>query len=134
MAVAVWRCCAGATQRLAVDRDRPPPLSLLRFKAVVVMAVADTQPGADRGGQGLGVKPAERAADGGLGRDHEATSERIAAGAERGPNRLGRVGGPLGDGDRRPGTRQHRGRRQGQDGDQRVAAPRARPWVGMAAR
>jgi hypothetical protein len=24
MTVAVWRCCAGARQRLAVDRDRPP--------------------------------------------------------------------------------------------------------------
>jgi hypothetical protein len=105
-------------------------LSPLRFKTVVVMAVAGTQPGADRGGQGLGVKPAERAADGGLGRDHEAAGERIATGAERGTNWLGRVGGPFGDRGKRPGTRQHRGRRQGQDGDQRVAAARARPGIG----
>jgi hypothetical protein len=46
----------------------------------------------------------------------------VAASAERGPDLLGRVGGPFGDrGDRaRPG--QDRGGRQAQDGDQWVAA------------
>jgi hypothetical protein len=66
-AVAVWG--AGAAQRLAVDR----------------------------GGQGVGVKPAQRAADGGLGRRRPMVGS-VAAGAERGADRLGGVGGPLGDG------------------------------------
>jgi len=38
----------GASQRLAVDRDCPPPLPLL--------AVAVAKPGADRCGQGLGSR------------------------------------------------------------------------------
>jgi hypothetical protein len=46
----------------------------------------------------------------------------LLAGAERDPDRLGRVGGPLGDRGDRPGTGQDRGGRQAQDGDQRVAA------------
>src|SRR4029453_19057512 len=43
---------AGAAQRHAVDRDRPSPLLLAGVVAV-------GQPGADRGGQGLGVKPGQ---------------------------------------------------------------------------
>jgi hypothetical protein len=59
---AVWSA-SGAEQRLAVDRDRPSP--------PVVMVAAGTagQPGANHGGQRLGVKPGKRPADGGLGRD-----------------------------------------------------------------
>jgi hypothetical protein len=41
---------AGAAQRLAVDRDRPSP---------GVGSVTVGQPSADRGGQGLGVKPGQ---------------------------------------------------------------------------
>src|SRR5215218_2971685 len=36
-----------------------------------VMALAVGEPGADRGGQGVDVQPAERAADGGLGRHRQ---------------------------------------------------------------
>jgi len=58
---------AGATQGLAVDRHRPlpwpPPLGIASAVAAV-MALAVGEPGADRGGQGVGVQPAERAADG----------------------------------------------------------------------
>jgi hypothetical protein len=46
----------------------------------------------------------------------------IAAGTERGPDRLGRVGGPFGDRGDRPRPGQDRGGRQAQDGHQRVAA------------
>jgi hypothetical protein len=56
----------------------------------------------------------------------------LLAGAERGPDRLGRVGGPLGDRGDRPGTGQDRGGRQAQDGDQRVAAATGSARVGDA--
>jgi len=114
----------GTAQRLAVDRDRP--------SLPIVMATSGTvpQPGANHPGQRLGVKPAKRAADGGLGRDREVAGERVAVGAERGPDRLGGIGGPLGDRDHRAGTGQDRGRRQPQDGDQGVAAAAAGPGVG----
>ena len=86
----------GAAQRLAVDGHRPLPWPL-RGGGVVV-AVACDQPVAHCGGQGVGVQPAEGAADGGLGGDQEAAGEWVVAGAERGPDWLGGVGGPLGDG------------------------------------
>jgi hypothetical protein len=40
------------------------------------------------------------------------------------------VGGPLGNGGKRAGAGQHRGCRQGQDGDQRMAAAQGTPRVG----
>jgi hypothetical protein len=120
---------AGAAQGLAVDRYRRLPWPLPLVGGGTVVAVTLGQPGGDRGGQGVGVKPAERAADGGLGGDRSAPGKRIAAGAERGADRLGRIGGPLGDGGKRPRPSQHRGRRQGQDGDQWVVAPGAGAWV-----
>jgi hypothetical protein len=125
VAVAGGCWCAGASQALAVDGDRPPP-SLLLVAPVVSVA----KPGSDRSGQRLGVQPAERAADGGLGRDQEAPGEGVAAGADRCPDRLGRIRGPLGDRGKRPRPCQHRGRRQRQDGDQWVAAPGAGPGIG----
>jgi hypothetical protein len=53
--------------------------------------VAVGKPGADRGGQGLGVHAGERAADRGLGGDrpHPAAGAGIAAGPERGPHGRG---------------------------------------------
>jgi hypothetical protein len=57
----------GAAQRLAIDGHRPLPWPL-RGGGVVV-AVACDQPVAHCGGQGVGVQPAEGAADGGLGGD-----------------------------------------------------------------
>jgi hypothetical protein len=54
----------------------------------------------------------------------------VTAGAQRGPDRLGRVGGPLGDRDDRPCAGQHRGGSQAHDGDQRVAAATDRSRVG----
>ena len=123
---------AGATQGLAVDRHRPlpwpPPLGIASAVAAV-MVLAVGEPGADRGGQGVGVQPAERAADGGLGR-HRPVVGGVAPGAKRGTDRLGRVGGPLGNGGKRAGAGQHRGGRQGQDGDQRMAAAQGTPRVG----
>jgi hypothetical protein len=123
---------AGATQGLAVDRHRPlpwpPPLGMASAVAAV-MALAVGEPGADRGGQGVGVQPAEGAADGGLGR-HRPVVGGVAPGAERGTDRLGRVSGPLGNGGKRAGAGHHRGCRQGQDGNQRMAAAQGTSRVG----
>jgi hypothetical protein len=110
---------SGAAQRLAVDRDRPPAL-----------AGAVGKPRADRGGQGLGVRAGERAADRGLGGDGPAAGEGVAAGPERGTHGLGCVAGPLGDRGDRARTGQDRGCGERQDGGQRVAAPSAGPGVG----
>jgi hypothetical protein len=118
----------GAAQGLAVDGDRPPagggsarlPLSLLA-----------AQPGADGAGQDVGVQARQGSADGGLGRD-AAVVGAIAAGPERGPDRLGCVGGPFGDRGDRPRPGQHRGGRQAQDPHQRVAAATGNPRVGDA--
>jgi hypothetical protein len=94
--------------------------------------VAVGKPGADRGGQRLGVHAAQRSADRGLGGDgpHPAAGAGIVAGPERGTHRLGCVRGPLGDRGDRPGARQDRSSGEHQDGDQRVTAPGAGPWVG----
>jgi hypothetical protein len=122
----------GATQGLAVDRHRPlpwpPPLGMVSAGAAV-MALAVGEPGADRGGRGVGVQPAERAADDGLGR-HRPVVGGVAPGAKRGADRLGGVGGPLGNGGKRAGAGQHRGRRQGQDRDQRMAAAQGTSRIG----
>jgi hypothetical protein len=56
----------------------------------------------------------------------------VAAGAERGPHRLGRIGGPFGDRGKRPGAGQHRGGGHGQDRDERVAAAAGGSRVGDA--
>jgi hypothetical protein len=96
----------GAAQRLAVDRDRPSPL---------IMAVAVGKPRTHRGGQSLGVKPGQRPADRGFGRDRPSAGEGIAAGAERGTDRLGCVRGPFGDRGDRPRTGQDRGSGEHQD-------------------
>ncbi len=60
----------------------------------------------------------------------KAAGELVVAGAERGPDWLGGVGGPLGDGGKRAGAGQHRGGGHGQDGDQGVAAAAGRSRVG----
>src|SRR5215217_3449304 len=84
---------AGAAQRLAVDRHRSSML------AGLAGTVALGKPGADRGGQRLGIHAGERPADRGLGGDrpHPAAGEGIVAGPERGTHGLGCVRGPLGD-------------------------------------
>jgi hypothetical protein len=115
----------GAPQRLAVDRDRPSPPIM-----AVGMRMAVGKPGADHSGQGLGVEPGKSAADRGLGGDHPVAGEGVAAGAERGTDRLGCVGGPLGDRGHRPRTGQDCGGGKPEDGDQRVAAPGAGSRVG----
>jgi hypothetical protein len=82
----------GAAQGLAVDRHRPLPLG--RGGAVVaVMALAVAEPGADRGGQRIGVQAGQGPADGGLGR-HRPVVGSGAAGTQRSPHWLGSVGGP----------------------------------------
>jgi hypothetical protein len=115
----------GAAQGLAVDSDRPPPAGC----GSGTLALPVGQPGADRGGQGVGVQAGKGPADGGLGGDSEMVGG-VTAGAQRGPDRLGRVGGPLGDRDDRPCAGQHRGGSQAHDGDQRVAAATDRSRVG----
>jgi hypothetical protein len=114
----------GAAQRLAIDRDCP---------AVPRLVVAVGQPGADRGGQGVGIKPAERAANGGLAGDAAAVRA-IAAGAERETDRLGSVGGPVGDRGHRAGAAQDCGGGHGQDGDEWVAAATGARGSGTVAR
>jgi hypothetical protein len=122
----------GAAERLAVDRHRalPWPRPLGSGGAVAwVMALAVGEPGADRGGQRVGVQAAEGAADGGLGR-HRPAVGRGTAGAQRSSHWLGRIGGPLGDRGDRPGTGQHCSGGHGQEGDQGVAATTGRSRVG----
>jgi hypothetical protein len=112
---AIAACRTGAAQRLAVDGHGPPPA------AWGPATVPVGQPGADGAGQHVGVQARKCSADGGLGRDAPVAGG-VVAGAERDPDLLGCVGGPFGDRSDRPGACQHRGARQGQDGDQRVAA------------
>jgi hypothetical protein len=94
------RLGAGAAQRPAVDGHRPPA-GCGSATVPILVAVPVGQPGADGAGQHVGVQTRTCAADGGLGRD-AAVAGAIAAGAERGPDRSGRVGGPLGDRGDRP--------------------------------
>jgi hypothetical protein len=120
----------GAAQRLAVDGHRPPANCGSATVAIQV-AVAVGQPGADRAGHRVWVQASERPADGGLGRDAPVAGS-LLAGAERDPDRLGRLGGPLGDRGDRPRPGQHRGGRQAQDGHQRVATATGSSRVGDA--
>jgi hypothetical protein len=115
----------GAAQRLAVDGHGPSHAGPGNNGSPVPVG----QPGADGAGQRVGVQAGQGAADGGLGRDGEMVGG-VAAGAERGPDWLGRFGGPLGDRGDRPGAGQHRGGGQAQDGDQPVAAATGGSRVG----
>jgi hypothetical protein len=91
---AIAACRTGAAQGLAIDGDGPPPAG----RGIGTFPVG--QPGADGTGQGVGVQAGQGAADGGLGRDGEVAGG-VVAGAEGGPDWLGRLGGPFGDrGDR----------------------------------
>jgi hypothetical protein len=118
----------GAAQRLAVHGHRPPASC---GSATVPIPVAVGQPGADRAGHRVWVQARQRPADGGLGR-HRPVVRSVAAGAERDPDRLGRLGGPLGERGDRPRPGQHRGGRQAQDGHQRVATATGGSRVGDA--
>jgi hypothetical protein len=112
----------GAAEGLAVDRPQPPmPATALTLVRAWAGAVAVGQPRADHGGQQVGVQAAQGSADRGLGWDRPAGGG-VSAGAERGPDRLRGIGGPLGDRGHRPGAGQHRGGGQSQDRGQRVAA------------
>jgi hypothetical protein len=122
---AVTACRTGAAQRLAVHGNGPP----LAGRGTPTLPIG--QPGADRAGQGVGVQASKRPADGGLGRDAPVAGG-VVAGAERGPDRLGRVGGPFGDRGDRPRPGQHRSGRQAQDRHQWVAAATGRSRVGDA--
>jgi hypothetical protein len=120
---AVAACSSGAAHRLAIHGSGPPPAG----RGTPTLPVG--QPGADRAGQGVGVQASKRPADGGLGRDGEAAGG-LLAGAERGADRRGRIGGPLGDRGDRPRPSQHRGGGQAQDRDQRMAAATGSSRVG----
>jgi hypothetical protein len=114
---------AGAAQGLAVHGQRPRPPRWLPS------AVAVGEPGADGAGESLRVQAGQGPADGGLGGDGE-EARGVAAGNECGPDRLGRLGGPLGDRGHRPGAGQDRGGGDGQDGDERMAAATGSSGVG----
>jgi hypothetical protein len=107
----------GAAQGLAVDRHRPPPMPL----GWMAWVVAVGEPGSEHRRQRGWVHAGKRSADSGLGR-HNPPARAVAAGAERSPHRLGGVGGPLGDRGHRLGAGHDRGRGDGQDRGQRVAA------------
>jgi hypothetical protein len=64
--------------------------------SMLARTVRVSQPGADGSGQGVRVRTGEGPADRSLGRQHPADGG-IAAGAERGTNRLRRVRRPLCD-------------------------------------
>ena len=104
---------AGAPQGLAVHRDRT--------STPVGHGAAVGQPGADGGGQRLGVQAGQGAADRGLCR-HRPEVGGVASSAERGTDRLGRVSGPLGDRGQRARAGQDCGGSHGQDRHQWVAA------------
>jgi hypothetical protein len=123
---AAVRCLgAGATQRLAVDGHRPAPAGPGKTRVPVPIG----QPGADGAGQRVDVQAGKGPAEGGLGGDGEVVGA-IAAGAQRGPDELARIGSPFGDRGDRPGAGQRRGGRQAQDAGQRVAAATGRSRVG----
>jgi hypothetical protein len=115
----------GAAQRFAVDGHGPPPAGPGNNGRPVPVG----QPGADGAGQRVWVQAGQGAADGGLGRDGEVVGG-VAAGAERGTDRLRGIGGPFGDRGQRAGAGQYRGGAQGEDGDQGVAAATGRSRVG----
>jgi hypothetical protein len=115
----------GAAQRLAVHGYGPPPAGPGNHGRPVPVG----QPGADGAGQLLWVQVGKGAADGGLGGDGEVAGS-VTAGAQRGPDRLGRIGGPFGDRGDRPRAGQHRGGGQTKDGDQGVAAATGRSRIG----
>jgi hypothetical protein len=117
----------GAAQRFAVDGYGPPHAGPGSNASPVPVG----QPGSDGTGQRVWVQAGKGTADGGLGRDGE-VARGVAAGAQRGPDRLGRVGGPLGDRGDRPRPGQHRSGRQAQDRHQWVAAATGRSRVGDA--
>jgi hypothetical protein len=79
------------------------------------------QPRTDHPGQGVSVQAGQASADGGLGWYREVGGG-VAAGAQRGADRLWGILGPLGDRGHRPGAGQHRGGGHSQDRNQRVAA------------
>jgi hypothetical protein len=103
---------SGAPQRLAVHRDRP---------SLLVATLAVGQPCTDHPGQGVSVQAGQAPADGGLGWYREVAGG-VAAGAQRGADRLWGILGPLGDRGHRPGAGQHRSGGHSQDRNQRVAA------------
>jgi hypothetical protein len=96
---AVGACPAGAALGFAVGGDRPPPAGC--GSGTLPLALPVGQPRADSSGQGIGVQAGKGPADGGLGRDGEVLGG-VAAGAQRGPDRRGRVGGPFSDRGDRP--------------------------------
>jgi hypothetical protein len=103
---------SGAPQRLAVHRDRP---------SLLVGTLAVGQPRTDHPGQGVSVQAGQGPADGGLGWYRE-VARGVAAGAQRGPDRLWGILGPPDDRGHRPGAGQHRGGGHSPDRNQRVAA------------
>jgi hypothetical protein len=80
------------------------------------------QPGADGRIHRIAVHPCQHPADSGLAGNVAAAGEWVTAQAQRGQDRPGRVGGPLGDRGYRPGAGRHCRGADGQHADQGVAS------------
>jgi hypothetical protein len=100
-----------AAQCLAVNREHA---------AVARRAQPVGQPRAHGGVHRVAIDPGEHPADGGLAGGVAAAGKRVTAHPERGQDRPGRVGGPLGDRGHRPGAGQHRRGADGQHAGQGV--------------
>jgi hypothetical protein len=83
--------CTGRPSAARAPRSVLPSTATARPPPAATVPVPGGQPGADGAGQHVGVQARKRPADGGLGRD-AAVARSLLAGAERGPDRLGRVG------------------------------------------
>jgi hypothetical protein len=90
--------------------------------------------GGDLAGSAVDLALGEHGAGGVVHRGQQVDLAAVAAGAERGTDWLGSLGGPFGDRGHRAGTGKHRGGGHGQDGDERVAAATKGTRVGDAAR
>jgi hypothetical protein len=104
-----------APQRLAVDGDHAAASQARRAQPV-------GQPRADRPVEPIAVDPCQHPADGGLAGDLAVAGERVTAHPERGQDRPGRVGGPLGDRGHRPGAGRHRRGTDGQHAGQGMSS------------
>jgi hypothetical protein len=108
----------------------PQPLAVHRDDAAVTQRAQPVgQPRADCGVHRIAVHPCQHPADGGLAGNVAAAGERVTTHAQRGQDRPGRVGGPLGDRGHAAGAGHHRRGADSQHAGQGVAS--APPVTGV---